>query len=242
MVVLHIRERLILKKFKIIADKVGALLVADISHISGLIATGLHKSPFDYADVVMTTTHKILRGPRGAIIMAKKEYEQKINKAIIPGLQGGPHNNIIFAMAVALKEANTEEYKQYTKQVVKNAYTLCSHLQTKGYRIISRGTDNHLFLLDLRNKEFSGTEAEHMLEDVGIAANRNTIPNDPRSPFNPTGVRMGTPMVTTRGMKDAEMIRLASIIDNALHRQDIDNTKKDLLELAHKFPPPGFIL
>jgi glycine hydroxymethyltransferase len=227
-------------RFSEIAKSVGAYLMADVSHIAGLIAGGAHPSPFPYADIVMTTTHKSLRGPRGAMIFARAELMKEMNKAIIPGLQGGPHNNTTAAIAVALGEAGQREFKEYAEQIVKNAKVLTDALAQKGHRVVSGGTDNHLFLLDFRESGYSGSEAEIRLESIGITANRNTVPNDPRTPFDPSGVRFGTPAVTTRGMKEAEMEIIADCIDKALKQEDVESARKTIRDLARKFPPPGF--
>ena len=228
------------ERFSKIAKSVGAYLMADVSHIAGLIAGGVHPSPFPYADVVMTTTHKSLRGPRGAMIFARADLMKEMNKAIIPGLQGGPHNNTTAAIAVALKEASQPEFKQYAQQIVANAAVLTVELSKKGYTIVSGGTDNHLFLMDFREAGYSGSEAETRLETIGITANRNTVPNDPRKPFDPSGVRFGTPAVTTRGMGKEEMLVIADCIDKALKQEDVEATREVIRELARKFPPPGF--
>lgn len=225
------------EKFSEIAKKHGSLLMADISHIAGLIAAGEHPSPFPYCDIVTTTTHKTLRGPRGAMIFMRKELEPAINKAVFPGLQGGPHNHTTAAIAVALEEAASDKFKQYAKQTIVNAKTLAQELADLGYDIVSGGTDNHLFLADLSNKNLSGGEAEKLLEKNGITANRNTVPNDTRSPFDPSGVRIGTPAVTTRGMHEEEMVLIASFIDRAFKDEDVSTEVK---ELALKFPTPGF--
>jgi len=200
------------KKFKNIAKSINAYLMADISHISGLIAAKLHPSPFPHADIVMTTTHKTLRGPRGAMIFSKtKEIGDKIDKAVFPGLQGGPHNNAIASIGVALEEALKPDFKKYQKQVIKNAKVLAEELKKYEFNLFSGGTDNHLMLVDLSNKEIDGTKAEKQLENAGILANRNAIPGD-KSPFKPSGIRLGTPAVTTLGMKEKDMIKLAKII------------------------------
>ena len=224
------------EKFHAIAQQARAYLVVDISHIAGLVVGGTHPSPFPYADVVMTTTHKTLRGPRAALIFARNDLIGDINKAIIPGLQGGPHNHTIAAVAVALKECMDGEFKQYAKQIVKNAQTLATELQ-KHYRIVSNGTDNHLFIVDFSNKNFSGTDAEQRLEQVGITANRNTVPKDTK-PFSPSGVRIGTPAVTTRKMGEKEMKEIAEYIHDALIQRDIEVTRQAVQELALAFPPP----
>lgn len=225
------------EKFHALAKQAQAYLVVDISHIAGLIVGGAHPSPFPYADVVMTTTHKTLRGPRAAIIFARNDLIGKINKAIIPGLQGGPHNHTIAAMAVALKECMDPEFKQYTKQIVKNAQTLAQELK-KHYRVVSGATENHLFVLDFSDKNFSGTEAEQMLAQVGIFANRNTVPKDTK-PFSPSGIRIGTPAVTTRKMGEKEMKEIAEYIHDTLIQRDPEVTRQAVQELALAFPPPA---
>ena len=197
------------KKCREIADSVGAYLMVDMAHIAGLVAAGLHPSPVPYADVVTTTTHKTLRGPRGGMILCREEYAKQIDKAIFPGTQGGPLMHIVAAKAVALGEALTDEFKAYQTQVVKNAKVLSEELISAGFRIVSGGTDNHLMLLDLRNFSISGKEMEHRLDDVHITANKNTIPMDPASPFVTSGLRVGTPAVTTRGFKEDEMKLIA---------------------------------
>lgn len=212
------------KKFREIADAVGAYLMVDMSHLAGLIAGGAYPSPFPYADVVTTTTHKTLRGPRSALIFIRKdnrELDKKIDKAIFPGLQGGPHMNQIAAVAVALDEATRPAFKQYAKQIIKNTKTLASALKKLGWRIISGGTDSHLFLMDtwLDGKGISGKEASLKLEKEGIIVNMNTIPFDTRSPFDPSGLRIGTAGETTRGKKEADMLKLASRIDKILRKK-----------------------
>ena len=225
------------EKFRTLAKQTDAYLVVDISHIAGLIVGGVHPSPFPYADVVMTTTHKTLRGPRSAIIFARNDLINKINKAIIPGLQGGPHNHTIAAMAVALKECMESEFKQYAKQIVKNARALSQELQ-KHYRVVSGDTENHLFILDFSDKNFSGTEAEQRLAQVGIFANRNTVPKDTK-PFSPSGIRIGTPAVTTRKMGEKEMKEIAEYIHDTLIQRDPEVTRQAVQELALAFPPPA---
>lgn len=203
--------------FRKIADKVGAYLIADISHIAGLIAGGMHESPFGIADVVTSTTHKTLRGPRGAFIMCKPELAVKIDKTIMPGFQGGPHNNIIAAMAVAFAEANTPEFKTYAQNVVANAQKLAKELITKGYKLITNGTDNHLILIDvLGSKNISGQDAAKALNQAGIICNANTIPFDSNPPLKPSGIRIGTPAITTLGISTTDMIKIANWIDRAL--------------------------
>lgn len=201
------------KKFRKITDAVGAYLMVDMSHIAGLVAGGAHPSPFPYADVVMTTTHKTLRGPRGAIIFSKLLISDLIDKAVFPGLQGGPHMNQVAAVAVALKEAMQPSFKKYAKQVVKNAKVLADELKKRGWRIVSGGTDTHLFLVDTWQRDISGKEASEKLEKAGIIVNKNTIPFDTRKPTDPSGIRIGTPAVTTMGMKERDMVKIAEKID-----------------------------
>ena len=213
------------KKFAAISREVGAYLMVDMAHIAGLVAGGAHPSPFPHADVVTTTTHKTLRGPRGAIIFANKnsrlakknkiDIASAIDKAVFPGLQGGPHDNQTAAIAVALGEAMRPEFKRYASQIVKNSRALARELKRLGFDIISGGTDNHLMLVDVTKFGISGREAQDRLENIGIVVNRNTIPYDTRSPFDPSGIRIGTPVVTSRGMKEREMKEIASIIFGA---------------------------
>ncbi len=229
------------KRFREIADKVGAYLLVDMAHIAGLVAAGLHESPVPYADVVTTTTHKTLRGPRGGMILCKEQYAKQIDKAIFPGIQGGPLMHIIAAKAVALGEALTDEFKEYQKQIVKNAECLAKALKDEGFNIVSGGTDNHLMLLDLRNMNLTGKEFEHMLDEVHITANKNTIPADPQSPFVTSGLRIGTPAVTSRGFKEAEMLKIAHWLK--LVATDFENSKeaitKEVIELCNQFPIYG---
>ncbi len=215
-------------EFKKIADEVGALLLADVAHIAGLIVAGVHQDPVPLADFVTTSTHKTLRGPRGGIIMCKSKYASKIDQQIFPGIQGGPLMHVIAAKAVAFKEAKTQEFKDAQIQTLKNTKKLCSDLQNKDYRIVSGGTDNHLFLIDLSNKDISGTEAQVTLEKAGIILNRNMIPFDKRTANDPSGIRMGTPSVTTRGMRELEMSQIAIWIDLALNAHDDDNKLKEI--------------
>ncbi len=221
-----------------IADKVGAYLMVDMAHIAGLVAAGVHPSPVPYADIVTTTTHKTLRGPRGGMILCKERFAKQIDKAVFPGTQGGPLMHIIAAKAVALGEALTEEFKNYQKQVVKNAAVLADELMKHGIDIVSGGTDNHLMLLDLRNKGITGKELEHRLDEVRITANKNTIPNDPQSPFVTSGLRIGTPAVTTRGFKEPEMELIAGWISDIIN--DFDGNKDRVLSevqsLCERFP------
>ena len=221
-----------------IADKVGAYLMVDMAHIAGLVAAEVHPSPVPYADIVTTTTHKTLRGPRGGMILCKEQFAKQIDKAVFPGTQGGPLMHIIAAKAVALGEALTEEFKNYQKQVVKNAAVLADELMKHGIDIVSGGTDNHLMLLDLRNKGITGKELEHRLDEVRITANKNTIPNDPQSPFVTSGLRIGTPAVTTRGFKEPEMELIAGWISDIIN--DFDGNKDRVLNevqsLCERFP------
>ena len=225
-------------KFREIADEVGAYLMVDMAHIAGLVAAGVHPSPVPYADVVTTTTHKTLRGPRGGMILCREELAQKIDKGIFPGTQGGPLMHIIAAKAVALGEALTPEFKEYGRQVVKNAAVLCDELVTRGIKIVSGGTDNHLMLLKLTDREVTGKELERRLDEVHITANKNTIPGEPRSPFITSGLRIGTPAVTTRGFKEDEMKLIAGFIADIL--EDFDGNKAMVsdcvAELCSKFP------
>ncbi|OGM91480.1 serine hydroxymethyltransferase [Candidatus Wolfebacteria bacterium RIFCSPLOWO2_01_FULL_45_19] len=225
------------KKFRKIADEVGAYLMVDMAHIAGLIAAGAHPSPFPHADVVTTTTHKTLRGPRGAIIFSKDaKIAAAIDKAVFPGLQGGPHDNQTAAIAVALGEALKLSFKKYGRQIVKNAKVLARELQQIGLEIVSGGTDNHLMLVDLTNSGISGREAQDKLEEVGIIVNRNMIPYDTRSPFDPSGIRIGTPSVTTRGMKEKEMKKIAGLVYDALIGGYSADIAKRVKALCKKFP------
>ncbi|HAN21931.1 MAG: serine hydroxymethyltransferase [Clostridiales bacterium GWF2_36_10] len=215
-----------------IADEVGAYLMVDMAHIAGLVAAGLHQSPVPYADVVTTTTHKTLRGPRGGLILCKEEFGAKIDKAIFPGTQGGPLMHIIAAKAVALGEALTDEFKVYQQQIVKNAQAFAKALIAEGLTLVSGGTDNHLMLLDLRNFGITGKELEHRLDEVHITANKNTIPNDPQSPFVTSGVRLGTPAVTSRGFNESDMEKVAHLIKVAI--VDFENNKDYILAEVKK--------
>ena len=225
-------------KCREIADEVGAYLMVDMAHIAGLVAAGVHPSPVPYADVVTTTTHKTLRGPRGGMILCKEQYGKQIDKAVFPGTQGGPLMHIIAAKAVALGEAMTDEFKAYQQQIVKNAKVLCEELQKLGVKIVSDGTDNHLMLLNLTNFGITGKELEHRLDEVHITANKNTIPNDPQSPFVTSGIRIGTPAVTSRGFKEEEMVKIAGWIKDTI--VDFENSKeritREVQELCAKFP------
>lgn len=231
------------KKFKEIADEVGAITMADISHTAGLIAGGVLESPVPFFDVITTTTHKTLRGPRGAMIMCKAKFAKAIDRAVFPGLQGGPHEHAIAGKAIAFQEALQPEFKDYALQVKKNAEHLANELMKRDFKLISDGTDTHLLLADLTNKEITGKKAQQNLDEVGITLNKNTIPGDPRSPMDPSGIRLGTPAVTTRGMKEAEMEKIADWIDRTL--QNIDNEealkgiKEEVKEVCLTFPVPG---
>ncbi len=228
------------KKFAAIAKEVEAYCLADISHIAGLIAAGVHQNPTRYCDVVMTTTHKTLRGPRGAIILCRKELAKKIDKAVFPGIQGGPHINTIAAKVICLQEASTAKFKKYVKQVIKNAKILADSLNQPGIKICSGGTDTHLILLDLSSSSFTGKEIESVLEKVGIVANKNMIPGDKRSPLNPSGLRLGVAAVTTRGMKEKEMKLLAGfvkkVVCNPSDKVALGRIKKEVEKLCRKFP------
>ena len=226
------------KRCREIADEVGAYLMVDMAHIAGLVAAGVHPSPVPFADIVTTTTHKTLRGPRGGMILCKEKFAKQIDKAIFPGTQGGPLMHIIAAKAVALGEAMTDEFKEYGKQIVSNASVLCSELMSRGIEIVSGGTDNHLMLLKLVNSGITGKELERRLDEVHITANKNTIPNDPQSPFITSGLRIGTPAVTTRGFKENEMKLIAGYIGDIIN--DYEGNKErisnEVEELCAKFP------
>lgn len=228
------------KKFREIADEVGAYLMVDIAHIAGLVAAGLHPDPVECAHFVTTTTHKTLRGPRGGMILCKKDFAKAIDSAVFPGIQGGPLMHVIAAKAVALGQAMKEDFKQYQQQIIKNAQRLCGALQKKGYRIVSGGTDNHLFMVDLTNKGLSGKEAQESLEASGIMINKNLIPFDTKSPNVTSGIRVGTPAVTTRGMKEAEMDLIADLIDAVLQKPTDEalqtTTREKVRELCKRFP------
>ncbi len=227
------------KKFREIADEVGAYLMVDIAHIAGLVAAGEHPSPMPYADVVTTTTHKTLRGPRGGMILCNQEAADKFNfnKAIFPGIQGGPLMHVIAGKAVALKEALQPEFKAYQKQIVKNAKALCEGLMKRGVKIVSGGTDNHLMLVDLSGTDLSGKELEKRLDRAHITCNKNTIPNDPRSPFVTSGVRLGTPAVTTRGLLEEDMDVIAEAIALVIESEEnIEKVKGMVAELTEKYP------
>jgi len=228
------------EKFREVCDRVGAFLMADVAHIAGLIAADLHPSPIPYADFVTTTTHKTLRGPRGGMIMCKKRYASVIDRNIFPGIQGGPLMHVIAAKAVAFKEALTPGFKKYQAQIVRNARALAEGLIRRGFKIVSGGTDTHLMLVDLRNKRLTGDVAEEVLDKAGITVNKNSIPHDPEKPFVTSGIRLGTPALTTRGMKEEDMEKTAALISDALeHRYDEDylaSLKKEVRKLTRKFP------
>lgn len=224
------------KRFREIADSVNAVCMADIAHIAGLCAAGVHKNPCPYFDIVTTTTHKTLRGPRGAMILCKEEWKEKIDKAIFPGLQGGPHEHIIAGKAVAFREAAQPEFQNYAKQIVKNAQALAEELMQNGLRLVTDGTDNHLMLVDtVKSKNLTGIESEHALEKAGIYCNKNTIPFDPRKPWDPSGIRLGTPTLTTRGMKESEMKAVAQFIVTALNHAKDETKLKTLHENVKTF-------
>ncbi|OYD13882.1 serine hydroxymethyltransferase [candidate division WOR-3 bacterium JGI_Cruoil_03_51_56] len=227
-------------KFQEICDEVGASQLADIAHIAGPVAAGLHPSPIPYADIVTTTTHKTLRGPRGAIMMCKEKYAERLDKMVFPGNQGGPLEHCIAAKAVAFKEALTPEFKQYQRQTLANAKALAEALASLGFRIVSGGTDNHMLLVDLRPKNITGRDAERALGKVRITVNRNTIPFDPQKPFIASGIRLGTPALTTRGMKEPEMKKIAGFIDRTVtavgNEETIAKIKAEVKELVSAFP------
>ncbi len=228
-----------------IGNKTGAYILADISHIAGLVAAGEHPSPVPFVDVVMTTTHKTLRGPRGAVLLVTEkglakdaDLAKKIDKAVFPGMQGGPHENVVAGIAMAMAEAATPEFRQYAKQVVKNARELAAGLMKLGYKITTGGTDNHLMLIDLVDKGLTGKEAAVALEEAGIVTNANAIPHDPNPPLKPSGLRVGTPAVTTRGMKEPEMKLIAELMERAL-RGEKEQVRAEVKKLGMKFPVPG---
>ena len=227
-------------KFREIADEVGAYLMVDMAHIAGLIAAGLHPNPVPYADFVTTTTHKTLRGPRGGMILCKEEFAKKLNSTVFPGMQGGPLMHVIAAKAVALKEAMSEDFNSYQAQIVKNAKAMADVLIQNGFDLISGGTDNHLILVDLNNKGLTGKEAEAYLDEAWITVNKNTIPFETRSPFITSGIRIGTPAITTRGMKEDEMreiaTMIASVIDSRGDKKVIDTVREGVKELTERFP------
>jgi glycine hydroxymethyltransferase len=231
------------KKFREIADEVGAILFVDMAHFAGLVAAGAHPSPVPYADVVTTTTHKTLRGPRGGMILCKEQHKAAIDKAVFPGIQGGPHNHTTAAIAVALKEAMAPEFKDYGHQIVKNAKVMAETLLAKGFQLVTGGTDNHLLLIDLTNKNITGKQAAKALDDAGIVLNCNSVPYDKRKPFDPSGIRLGLAAVTSRGFKEEETRKTAefisAVIDNWQNEEFLAKTAQDVKELCSKFPPPG---
>lgn len=225
------------KAFGEIAKEVGAMLMVDMAHIAGLVATGLHNSPVPYADIVTTTTHKTLRGPRGGAILCKEEHAKRIDKGIFPGLQGGPLEHVIAAKAVCFKEALDPSYKVYMEQVKKNAAAMAEVFNEEGIRLVSGGTDNHLLLIDVRGLNLTGKAAEEMLSEVNITSNKNTIPMDPESPFVTSGVRIGTPAMTTRGMKEEDMKYIAKLMcDRLKERRPVTEIKENVLEVLKTFP------
>jgi len=228
------------KEFRRIADKVGAYVMVDMAHIAGLIAAGIHPNPVPYAEFVTTTTHKTLRGPRGGMILCKEEFAKAVNSNIFPGIQGGPLMHVIAAKAVAFKEALSDEFKEYQNQIVKNAQALAKKLSNRGYRLVSGGTDNHLMLVDLTKQDITGKDAENALGQANITVNKNTIPFETRSPFVTSGIRIGTPALTTRGMKETEMQlvgdMIADVLDNIGNDEVINQTKQKVLDLCANFP------
>lgn len=228
------------KKFREACDEVGAILMVDIAHIAGLIAAGLHESPMPYADVVTTTTHKTLRGPRGGLILANKEAAEKynFNKAIFPGIQGGPLMHVIAAKAVCFREALSDEFKSYQQQILKNAQSLCSGLMNRGIKIVSGGTDNHLMLVDLTTYGLTGKAVEKLMDEAHITCNKNTIPNDPKSPFVTSGIRLGTPAVTSRGMKEDDMGQIAEAIAMVIKEQEnaVERARAIVQSLTDRYP------
>ena len=226
------------KRFREIADEVGAYLMVDMAHIAGLVAAGLHMSPIPYAHVTTTTTHKTLRGPRGGMILSSNEVNEKFNfnKAVFPGIQGDPLMHVIAAKAVCLKECLTPEYKEYQKQIIKNAATLCKALQERGFKIVSDGTDNHLMLVDLQNLGKTGKEVEKLLDSVNITCNKNTVPNDPKSPFVTSGIRLGTPAITSRGVVESDMIMIADAIKAAVIDSDNEKAIALVKDITDRYP------
>ncbi len=223
------------KEFSEIAKDIGAISMADIAHIAGLVIGKVHQDPFPFTDIVTTTTHKTLRGPRSGLILCKEEYGKAIDKAVFPGMQGGPHEHIIAAKAVCFKEAATPEFSEYAKQIVKNAKKLSESLIEHGFRLVTGGTDNHLILIDLTNKGVTGKEAQNSLDEAGITTNRNTIPFEPRSPFDPSGLRLGTPAITSRGMKESEMEQVAGWINRVIENHEDSSLKEKIREEIREF-------
>ncbi|HPE46235.1 MAG TPA: serine hydroxymethyltransferase, partial [Deltaproteobacteria bacterium] len=231
------------KTFKEVADEVGAYFMVDMAHIAGLIAAGLHPSPVPYADFVTTTTHKTLRGPRGGMILCKEQHAKTLNSKVFPGMQGGPLMHVIAAKAVAFKEALTPGFKEYQTQIVKNAKAMADEFLSLGFTLVSGGTDNHLMLVDLSNKDVTGKDAQEMLDAANITVNRNTIPFDTKSPFVTSGIRIGTPALTTRGMKEEEMRQVARMIARVIEAKGAEDVttkvKQDIAELTKRFPVYG---
>ena len=225
------------KKFREIADEVGAYLMVDMAHIAGLIAAGLHPSPIPYADFVTSTTHKTMRGPRGGFILCKEEFKEKIDKAIFPGTQGGPLEHVIAGKAVSFKEALSPSFKKYQAQVVKNAKVLSEELIKRGIKLVSGGTDNHLMLLDLSDRDITGLELETLLQKAHITTNKNTVPNEKRKPFIASGLRIGTPAVTSRGMKEKEMVKIAEFIADIINNKEkaVKRVKEEVIKMCSKF-------
>lgn len=228
------------KEFAEIAKDVGAISMADVAHIAGLIVGRVHQNPFPETDIVTTTTHKTLRGPRGAMILCKEKYAEDIDRAVFPGMQGGPHEHTIAAKAVAFKEALQPDFKEYAEQIVKNARAMAEGLLDQGFELITGGTDNHLLLVDLRNKNVTGKEAEDALDLAGITVNKNTIPYDPRKPWDPSGIRLGSPVITTRGMKESEAEYIGELIskaiDNLKDKSQLEKIRGEVKELCSQFP------
>lgn len=231
------------QEFKSIADEVGAFTFADIAHVAGLIAGQAIESPVPYFDVVSTTTHKSLRGPRGAMIMCKEQFAKQIDRAVFPGMQGGPHEHVVAAIAVALGEALRPEFKMYAMQIIANAQVMAAEFVARGFRVISGGTDNHLMVVDMTSKGISGKEAEVLFDKIGISVSRSTIPNDPNPPMNPSGVRFGTPAATTRGLKETDMKQIVSWLDQAIvsknQETELEKIKKEVEKYVQNFPVPG---
>jgi len=230
------------KRIREICDKAGCIMMVDMAHIAGLVAGGVHESPVPYADIVTTTTHKTLRGPRGGLILCQEKYAKAVDSAVFPGMQGGPLENIIAAKAVCFREAMQDDFRQYARQLVKNCAVLCKTVEDRGYRIVSGGTDNHLFMVDVKAHGMTGKEAAAALDAAGIVVNKNTIPYDTESPFKTSGIRVGTASVTTRGMKDSEMIKIgtwiADVLDNIADVSIQERVKREAKELALQFPVP----
>jgi glycine hydroxymethyltransferase len=231
--------------FAEIARDVGAVFAADMAHIAGLVAGGAHPSPVPHADVVTTTTHKTLRGPRSGLVLGKADHAKALDRAVFPGLQGGPHNHTTAAVAVALREAQSPAFRDYATQVVKNAHALAEGLLSHGFELVSGGTDNHLVLIDLTGKSIPGKQAARALDHAGIVCNYNTVPFDPRKPFDPSGLRIGTPAITSRGMREAEMARIAAWMDEALRASGdesrLDRIRGEIAEFCRSFPAPGIL-